>query len=678
MMRMRTDPILLEILIQRFRSITEEMGYALQRTGYTAFVNETADLGVSLVTPAGEIFGYPRSIGITTFVNLDFRDVIASFPNYDEGDIVICNDPYTTGGLSSHLPDISVFEPVLHQGEVVCFVYAYVHSTDIGGKVAGSLSPTSYEVFQEGLRIPPTKLYRRGELNQEVLNLVLTNCRIPKDNWGDLRAMVTALKVGEARVKEAIGRYGLGTFKDAMDDALDYSERRSRMVIEGIPDGTYRFSDYLDDDVATKIPIKLCVAVSVAGSAITIDFSGTDAQVRSAFNLYSRGGPHPWLIYKVMFLILTLAPDIPVNAGILRPVKLMAPEGSVVNCKYPAAIGLRTTLGVRVQDAICGAFAQALPNVVPACGAGYMAPVVFAQPNLEQGGLKVIVVEPMTGGTGGCSEADGLDARDVVDISNLRNNPIEIVETSASVLIREYQLVADSGGAGKFRGGCGVALEFEVLVPDCTLIARGQERHRFRPWGLHGGNCGGKAAAFLARADSDELVDIGRVDTLHLSAGDVVRIVTSGGAGWGDPFERAPEPVLADVLNGLVSRESAERDYGVGIRGNKIDTEATAALRAEGRRPARSNKLFTLGAEREAYEAVWTPAVWEAFIRIIYGLPVAMRAEVRQKLWTAIEERAQQGQTVDVVALAATWERIERVMQAGRRGGRKMAARTAE
>lgn len=213
MMRMRTDPIVLEILIQRFRSITEEMGYALQRTGYTAFVNETADLGVALVTPAGEIFGYPRSIGITTFVNLDFRDVIASFPSYDEGDVVICNDPYTTGGLSSHLPDISVFEPVMHQGEVICFVYAYVHSTDIGGKVAGSLSPTSYEVFQEGLRIPPTKLYRRGELNQEVLNLVLTNCRIPKDNWGDLRAMITALKVGEERVNEAIGRYESGPSK---------------------------------------------------------------------------------------------------------------------------------------------------------------------------------------------------------------------------------------------------------------------------------------------------------------------------------------------------------------------------------------------------------------------------------------------------------------------------------
>ena len=389
---MRTDPVQLEILMQQFRSITEEMAYALQRTGYTVFVNETADVGVALVTPEGEIFGYPRSIGIATFGNLDFSGVIAAIPSFEDGDIVIYNDPYTSGGAASHLSDVNVLKPVFHDGRLVCFVFAYVHSTDVGGKVAGSLSPTSHEIFQEGLRIPPTKLCRAGQMDQDIIDMILLNCRTPKDNWGDLRAMVTALKVGNERVTETIGRFGITTFTGAMYDAMAYSERRARLVIERIPDGVYQFSDYLDDDVATKIPIRIAVAVTIKGSDLTVDFTGTDAQVRSAFNLFSMGKTHPWLIYKLMFLILTLEPDIPMNAGIMRPVRVIAPEGSIVNCRFPAAVGLRTTMGVRVQDAICGALAKALPEVMPACGAGYMAPVVFAQPDLQEGGLKVIVL----------------------------------------------------------------------------------------------------------------------------------------------------------------------------------------------------------------------------------------------------------------------------------------------
>jgi N-methylhydantoinase B len=653
---MRIDPVQLEILMQQFRSITEEMGYALQRTGYTAFVNETADLGVALVTPEGEIFGYPRSIGIITFANLDFSGVIASFPSYADGDIIIYNDPYTSGAAASHLSDVNVLKPVFHDGRLVCFVFAYVHSTDMGGKVAGSLSPTSYEIFQEGLRIRPTKLCRAGEMNQDVIDLILLNCRTPKDNWGDLRAMITALKVGNERVIETIGRFGIATFTDAMYDAMDYSERRSRMVIERIPDGVYRFADYLDDDVATAIPIRIAVAVTVSGSDLTVDFSGTDPQVRSAFNLFAMSKPHAWLIYKLMFMVLTLEPDIPMNAGILRPVRVIAPEGSIVNCRFPAAVGLRTTLGVRVQDAICGALAQALPEVMPACGAGYMAPVVFAQPNLEEGGLKVIVLEPLTGGTGACSEADGFDARDVVDLANLRNNPLEIVESRASVLIREYRLAADSGGAGKFRGGLGCIFELEVLVPDCVMILRGQERHRFRPWGLMGGECGGKAAAFLARAGTDQLVNIGKVDSLQLSAGDIVRIVTSGGGGYGDPLDRDPQRVFADVENGLVSVAGAERDYGVVIRQRTLDVDATISVRAARRQAAAGPRgPFTFDSERLAYEAVWTTDLYDALTGIIYSLPVPMRGEVRQKLWTAIEDNARYGRPTDVGALKAAW-----------------------
>ncbi|MCC6775521.1 MAG: hydantoinase B/oxoprolinase family protein [Hyphomicrobiales bacterium] len=670
-MRRSSDDILLEILIQRFRSIAEEMGYALQRTGYTVFVNETADLGVALVTPGGEIFGYPDSIGIATFANLDCSEALSTFAHYDAGDIVITNDAYTSGSMASHLPDINVFKPVFHAGKLVCFVFAYVHSTDVGGKMPGSISPTSHEVFQEGIRIPPVKLYKAGELNRDVLDLVLANCRAPDDNRGDLRAMVTALDVGERRIAEVIARYGVERFSRAMDEVLDYSESRARRLIAGIPDGTYRFSDYLDDDVASPVPIKICAAVTIRGSDMHIDFSGTDPQLRSAFNIYTKGKPHPWLVFKIMFLLLTIERDIPVNAGILRPVSVHAPEGSVVNCRFPAAIGMRTTTGLRVQDAVFGALAQAMPDLMPAAGAGAISPMVFAEPNQLEGGLKVTVLEPLVGGTGAHAGGDGVHSRDVVDLANMRNNPIEIVEASAAVRILRYGLVPDSGGPGRFRGGCGSMLEFEVLSPDCSLTPRGLERHRFRPWGLRGGGAGANGCCWLQRNGADALAPVEeKIDTVHLGIGDTIRIVFPGGGGWGEPLAREPERVLQDVLDGVVSEEAAARDYGVVIRDRVCDQAATAALRAGRRRPDEP-PLVTFGAEREAYERIWTEDVWKQFMDIVYGLPPAFRSQVRLQLWRAIEARAASGRPVGVDGLRTEWEALRPLLL---RGGAPRAA----
>jgi N-methylhydantoinase B len=657
-MRRSGDNILLEILIQRFRSIAEEMGYALQRTGYTVFVNETADLGVALVTPQGEIFGYPDSIGIATFANLDCSEALRAFADYEPGDVVITNDAYTSGCMASHLPDVNVFKPVFHAGELVCFTFAYVHSTDVGGKVPGSISPTSHEVYQEGIRIPPVKLYKAGELNGDVLELVLANCRAPDDNRGDLRAMVTALDVGERRIAEVIARYGVACFTRAMHEVLDYSESRARRLIAGIPDGTYRFSDYLDDDVASPMPVKICAAVTISGSDMHIDFSGTDPQLRSAFNIYTKGRPHPWLVFKIMFFLLTLERDIPVNAGILRPVSVHAPEGSVVNCRFPAAIGMRTTTGLRVQDAVFGALAQALPDVMPAAGAGAISPMVFAEPNQQEGGLKVTVLEPLVGGTGAHAAGDGVHSRDVVDLANMRNNPIEIVEASAAVRILRYGLVPDSGGPGRFRGGCGSLLEFEVLSPDCSLTPRGMERHRFRPWGLRGGGAGANGCCFLQRNGAAAFTEVeDKIDTLHLGVGDTIRIVFPGGGGWGDAFARDPDRVLQDVLDGVVSPEAAARDYGVVIRDRACDAAATVALRAA-RRPQREVPLFTFGAARDAYERVWTEPVWQELMAIVYGLPPAFRSQVRLQLWRAVEARAATGRPLGVAGLHEEWAEL--------------------
>jgi len=662
------DPVTLEIMIQRFRSIPEEMAYALQRTGYTVFVNETADLGVALVSPEGKIFGFPTSIGITMFVNLDFSAVIAEAGTFAEGDILVWNDPYTSGGVGSHLPDISMLMPVFCDGRLVCFVFAYVHSTDVGGKVPGSLSPTSGEIFQEGLRIPPTRLYRAGEVNEDVRRLILTNCRTPKDNWGDMRAMVTALRVGADRVAQLVERYGHGTLEAARRRALDYSEERSRRVIAGIPDGTYSFADYLDDDVVSEIPVKLCVAITVSGDSLHIDFTGTDPQLRSAFNLYSLGRPHPWIIYKLMFLLLTLDRQIPLNAGVLRPVTVHIPEGSVLNCRFPAAVGLRTTTGVRVQDAICGALAQALPDMVPAAGAGYMAPIVFAEHDPATGGPKVTVIEPMVGGTGATSKTDGLHARDVVDIANLRNNPLEIVESQASVRILRYGLQPDSGGAGRRRGGCGQVIVFEVLAAECLITARGMERHRFAPWGLDGGGGGAKARLLVMPAGARDFAPTAKIDGLALKLGDRVRIETPGGGGHGDPLAREPERVLRDVIEGFVTAEGALRDYGIVVADGAVDAAATAECRRRmqaSRLPRPAGRIHTLGQDRVDYEARWTPALWSDFIGRIYSLPPTFRGEARARIWRALERQYLEKGRFDAADLDREWRALPGLRAAG-------------
>lgn len=659
---MKTDPIVLEMLMQRFRSVAEEMGYSVQRTGYTAFVNETADLGVALVTPNGEIFGYPKGIGITTFINLDMSDAFKSFDHYEEGDIVITNDPYSSGAMSSHLPDVNLFRPVFHQGKLVCFTFAYVHSTDVGGNVAGSLTPSNYEVFQEGIRIPPIKLYNKDALNQDVFRLIMNNVRVPADNWGDLRAMVTALRVGERRVLELIERYGLEDFLSAMDDCLAYSEARARALIRKIPNGTYRFHDYLDDDVASEIPVRLAVAVTVRDDSLHLDFRGTDPQLKSAFNLHSAGKPHPWLVYKLMSVFMTMEPDMPFNSGMMRPVSVLAPEGSVVNCVFPAAIGLRTTMGVRLQDAVMGALAQALPDIIPAAGSGTIVPVVFAEPSASGRGVDVNVLEPLSGGTGGCSQADGLHARDVVDIANMRNNPLEAVESKSSARVYQYGLRPDSAGPGKFRGGCGVVFEFEVLAPDCVIIARGMERLRFQPWGLLGGSAGANGSIELRRAGADKFERVSKADAIRASIGDVIRLCTAGGGGYGEAFEREPERVLDDVLNGFVSIASAERDYGVVVGNGQLDAAATHRVRrVHQKKPCAG--LHTLGSARDTYEQVWTPGLAHALIDILYALPQPMRYEVRGRLWRSIEKRRVENQSTDAAALAALWADLRKHME---------------
>jgi N-methylhydantoinase B len=309
-----------------------------------------------------------------------------------------------------------------------------------------------------------------------------------------------------------------------------------------------------------------------------------------------------------------------------------------------------------------GALAQALPDFVPAAGSGTIAPVVFAEPSVSGRGVEVNVLEPLSGGTGGCPVADGLHARDVVDLANLRNSPLEIVESKSSTRVYRYGLRPDSGGAGKYRGGCGVVFEFEVLAPDCVIIARGMERLRFQPWGLRGGDCGANGRIEVKRAGADRFEQIHKADALRASVGDVVRLSTAGGGGYGEPTERDAQRVLDDVLNGFVTVVGAERYYGVVIRSGVVDTAATTRLR-EARHRREAPALHTLGAARMEYERLWNDEVSKAMTDIVFGLPQPMRYEVRARLWRAMEKRRAENLQTDAAALRALWSELRQRLE---------------
>lgn len=574
---MKLDPILLEILGNKLRAATEEMGHALQRTGRTLYVKETADFGTALADLDGHFFAYPRAIGVSGFIDLDCGPTLRAVSDFQLGDVIITNHPYYSEGLATHTPDAHLLKPYFHDGELVCFGWSFVHLSDVGGRVPSSISPTSHELYQEGLLIPPLKLMRAGEWNEDVVSFIKANCRTPGENLGDLKAMIAALNVGENRIRAIIERHGIEAFRAARSDLQEYASIKSRNVLRRISDGTYNFVDYMDDDLVSPIPIRLEVTMTVRDGEIRLDFTGTDPQVEAAFNIPTNGKRHAWLTVRMIAFIMTMDPTTPMNAGMFRPISVTVPKGTLLNPVAPAAVGVRHATAVRVNDLLNGVLGKALPDVMPAASGGAMVPVVFAADDMKTGATHVAVVEPMVGGSGAREGADGVDGRDS-SISNLANNPIETVESQVGVSILEYGIRPDSGGAGKWRGGVGVRLKFRIEAESGSVLGRGMERFRFRPWGLVGGRPGAPMRVILNEGTDSE-VETGRIDMLKVKRGDTLTILMPGGGGYGDPLERETALVLVDVESGFLSAEEARSSYGVVIRDGACDAAATEAQR---------------------------------------------------------------------------------------------------
>lgn len=596
------DPILLEILGNKLRAATEEMGHALQRTGRTLYVKETADFGTALADLEGHFFAYPRAIGVSGFIDLDCGPTLRLFEDLRPGDVIITNHPYASEGLATHAPDAHLLKPYFHEGELVCFGWSFVHLSDVGGRVPSSISPTNHEIYQEGLFIPPLKLMSEGHWSEDVMAFIKANCRTPNENIGDLKAMIAALNVGERRVSAIIERHGIEAFCAARSDLQTYAATKSREVLRQIGDGSYHFVDYMDDDLVSPYPIRLEVTMTAQDGEIHLDFTGTDPQVEAAFNIPTNGKRHAWLTVRMIAFIMTMDPTTPMNAGMFRPITVTVPKGTVLNPVAPAAVGVRHATAVRVNDLLNGVLGKAMPDVMPAASGGAMVPVVFATDDPTTGATHVAVVEPMVGGSGARKGADGVDGRDS-SISNLANNPIETVESQVAVSVLEYGIRPDSGGAGKWRGGVGVRLKFRIEAETGRILGRGMERFRFRPWGLFGGGPGAPMRVILNEGTANE-IDTGRIDMLPVKHGDTLTVLMPGGGGYGDPLERSEELVLADVKGGFLSEDEALSSYGVVINAGSIDSVATQSRRADLQQDAASAPAnFNPGENRVAWDA---------------------------------------------------------------------------
>ncbi|PYN46734.1 MAG: hydantoin utilization protein B [Candidatus Rokuibacteriota bacterium] len=639
---MRLDALTVEILRNYLQGAVEEMAYVVERTAYTTFVKETADFTCGLLNPSGEFFAYPVELGVASFGGISYAETIEAVGPLEPGDVVITNDPYGSAAAATHLPDIHLVKPIFWEDRLVAYGAGFLHSSDVGGMVPASITPRASEIFQEGLRLPPKKLFKRGEVNRDLLDVILANCRIPEQNWGDLQALVAGLTTGERRMHELIRRFGPDTVDKAMDDLIDYATRKVEALIRQMPAGRYEFSDYIEDDVVSKIPIRLKVALTIADGEIHLDFTGSDIQVSSALNVPTAGKVHPFMSVALVNYFATRDRTIPLNAGVLRRVRMTLPEGSVVNPKFPAACGVRYATVLRIYDAVLGALARAVPEDIPAASGGQGCMVALSLPDPEAGRRHVTVIEPMIGGGGGRPARDGVDGCDA-SLGFLKTTPAETLEAEVPIVVRRFHLIPDSGGPGRFRGGFGVRLDFQVFQPEGLVTARGMERLRFAPWGVAGGTAGATGSVML-NPDTAAEKPLPKIDVLALEPGDVLSVRTPGGGGHGDRFTRPPSHVLADVLSGLVSRERAREAYGVVLDGDRVDESATTSRRAtqlEAAPPrAATGAVFDFGAARREYERRWPPALQDAFIALLMSLPAPYRAYVRRTLHGRVEALA--------------------------------------
>ena len=570
------DPIRLELIKNALVMVSDNMMVSVLRTSRSTLVKSNMDFSASILDADGDMvaqgLALPGHLGATMPALRGCLDYYGD--DIEAGDLLASNDPYAG---ASHLNDIFMFRPVYKDGERICILGLILHHTDLGGRVAGGQAADSDEIYQEGLRIPPTKIYVKDKPNDTLMRLIEHNTRVPDKVLGDVRAQIAALIAGEAEILKLAETYGVDELKTYMRALIDYTERLVRNSIRELPDGEAEFTEYNDDDGVGGGPVEIKLKLTVKGDEIIADYTGTSPQKGGALH------PNYWFTASLTYagLRAVLPADTPNNVGFYRPITVIAPPGCWVNPQFPAAVGARGQGGYRVRTVVTGALARLLPGRMPACPGGNE--LGLSVTGIDEDRKRFLHVEfHNVTGRGGGPTLDGQDAGPYW-LGNMANTSVEIIEAENPLLIDEYGFLPDTGGPGKYRGALGMVRQYRLTAEE-AIVQQRADRHVFPCWGIFGGKPGALSKSYFVRDGQRETAPSKFVQTMK--KGETFRAEMAGSGGYGDPLERDPEAVAEDVRQEKLSQSHAETEYGVVVNDNaELDQAATEALR-EARRGA--------------------------------------------------------------------------------------------
>lgn len=569
----RIDPITFAVLKSALDTIVDDMAGTVMRTARSPIVRDVLDYSTTLCDRNGLILSQAKTVALHLGAVPDAMDVIVArfADNARPGDVYILNDPYA-GGM--HLPDIFMVKPIFFEDRIEGYAVVVAHHCDMGGRVPGSNAADSTEIFQEGLRIPPSRLHDAGVPNTTLYDIIRTNVRLPDLVIGDLDAQLATCTIGEREIQRLLTRYGAHELNAYFDALLDYGEELTRKGIAAWPDGTYRFTDHIDGDGFTTEPIPICCAITVDGDSLVVDFEGSSPQVRGAINAtFSFTKSSAYLSVRC-----ALSQDIPNNAGVYRAITVKAPKHSILNPDMPAPVAARALTGYRVVDTVLGALAQIAPDKIMAAGEGGNTVIAIGGYDRETA-VPFVLVDMINGAWGGRWNKDGVEG--ITNPSqNMSNLPVETLEARYPLRMEEYALRPDSCGAGEFRGGIGLVRQYRILADDTILQVRA-DRTATRPYGLFGGGPGAPSRNVL-NPDGDSETLPGKV-TRVVGRDTVIRHEQAGAGGYGDPLKRDLDAIAADLRNEKIRRDYAAARHGVVFADDDaltIDATATENRRA--------------------------------------------------------------------------------------------------
>ncbi|MFX0097276.1 MAG: hydantoinase B/oxoprolinase family protein [Candidatus Hodarchaeota archaeon] len=551
------DPVTLEIIKNLLLSVAQEMGVTLQRSAYSSNIKTRLDFACAIfdsdIRNVAQALHIPALLGgLVSIVPAAIKEY--GIKNIEQGDVLIVNDPYRGG---THLPDVTLISPAFYDSKIAGFVANMAHHQDIGGRAPGGVPGDTTDIYQEGLIIPTTKLVEGGKINEEILKLLLANVRAPLERAGDYRAQIAANRTGIKRITEVIEQHGLKAFEIYEEELLNYTERRMRSALKEIPDGEYYAEDYLDDDGIGDDPVRIAAKIILEEGRTFIDLSDSDKQTQGPMNC-------TWAptLSAISYVFKCLVdPDIPINEGMYRPLRLHAPGGLVLNARPPAAIAGCWEVAMRVTDVLMRALAKAVPEKVCAAGKGIICNVCFGGIDPRDGRVYAFY-ETIGGGYGARPSKDGMEGVQY-HLTNTQNAPVEELETSYPVIIERYELIPDSDGAGRFRGGLGIRRDYR-FENHSAVFSIVSDRAKIAPWGLSGG-LDGKKSRYILNPDTPNEIELSSKTFRKLRPGDLISVQTPGGGGYGDPKKRQRIKTLEDIKNGKISPEKAKQKYRLSL-----------------------------------------------------------------------------------------------------------------